>query len=101
MAYSIDVDKAFFAGVSQSLNTTYHSPAVLYVLSLYIPPSHRSNCFLIYSGDRLRIVNYTVAGGSRAKTARCEVGFRRTFAFPVSLTVNGLSRFGTQRNIGS
>ncbi|XP_006456907.1 hypothetical protein AGABI2DRAFT_212117 [Agaricus bisporus var. bisporus H97] len=53
MAYSIDVDKEFFAGVSQSINTTYHSPAV--------------------AGERLRIVSYTVAGGSRAKTARCEI----------------------------
>jgi len=53
IAYSLDVDNDFFAGVSQSLNVTYHSPAV--------------------AGDKLRIVNYSVAGGSRAKTARCEV----------------------------
>ncbi|KAF9449046.1 hypothetical protein P691DRAFT_813222 [Macrolepiota fuliginosa MF-IS2] len=53
VAYSLDVDNNFFAGVSQTINVTYHSPAAI--------------------GNRLRIVNYTVAGGSRAKTARCEI----------------------------
>ncbi|KAF5363618.1 hypothetical protein D9756_000113 [Leucocoprinus leucothites] len=53
VAYSLDVDDQFFAGVSQNINVTYHSPAA--------------------AGDKLRIVNYTVAGGARAKTARCEI----------------------------
>ncbi|KXN88989.1 Acyl-coenzyme A thioesterase 13 [Leucoagaricus sp. SymC.cos] len=53
VTYSLDVDSAFFVGVSQSMNVTYHSPAT--------------------AGDKLRIVNYTVTGGSRAKTARCEI----------------------------
>lgn len=33
IAYSIDVDKEFFVGVSQSINVTYHSPAAAYVCS--------------------------------------------------------------------
>ncbi|KAG2073637.1 hypothetical protein BDR04DRAFT_1094594 [Suillus decipiens] len=40
-------------GVSQSLNIVYHSPALL--------------------GDKLRIVNTTLAVGSRALSSRCEV----------------------------
>jgi len=59
-------------GVSQSLNIVYHSPAFLYVLKstrIYFPLNRRVR------GDKLRIVNTSMALGGRTLSCRCEVRF--------------------------
>lgn len=65
-------------GVSQSLNIIYHAPAVTFA-PLFSRSTARSfesadTLTSFFRGDRLRIVSTTIALGSRALSARCEVG---------------------------
>ncbi|KAG2361452.1 HotDog domain-containing protein, partial [Suillus spraguei] len=64
-------------GVSQSLNTVYHSPALL--------------------GDKLRIVCTTLTVGSRIFSSRCEVRFWQSHPLALSAYV-WLQRYGMVRD---
>lgn len=65
VAYSFDIDKEYFAGVSQSINITYHSPAVACVSSpcLYPFPALLIHMRIIKRGQVANHQLYNCRGG--------------------------------------
>ena len=75
--------------VSQSLNVVYHSPAVLYAPHISYD---LFNYLLIrfYRGDKIRLVNTTMAIGARAESVRTEVRRR-----PDSMQLSSIPHYGS------
>jgi acyl-coenzyme A thioesterase 13 len=96
--YSLDVEGKFFVGVSQSLAVTYHSPAVAYVFYSQLRSLDPAYLHHIASGDKLKIVSHTVAGGSRAKTARCEVSLCTHVPMCYFVFTDGCNPLDLERN---